>query len=975
MPRLIAGLYEIDKQIGAGGGGVVYLGRHTRLNKVVVLKADKRRLSKNIESLRREVDVLKHLTHSYIPTVYDFIQEDGMTYTVMDYIEGESLDKMLARGELPSQPQVIEWACQLLEALSYLHSQPPHGILHADIKPANIMLRPDYTICLIDYNIALALGEDGAVKVGFSRGYASPEHYGADYLQESSSAAAELLSVRKTESERELRKETEKTEVEQAADSDATEAETDERAKQPVSTSSMGTATRRRNGLLLDVRSDIYSLGATLYHLISGRKPAQDAREVKPLGTEICSAAVSAILQKAMAPMPEERYQTAAEMLQAFRDLYTKDIRALRRKRRIAAAAVILGAVFLTGGACTFIGSAQMEQRQRALALSEYSANALAQGDITGAVRNALEAIPKGESLLEAPVTAQAQKALTDALGVYNLSDGFQALDSVELSGAPFTVAISPQGSRFAAACGYELAVYDTVSYEQMIRLPIEPSALADMVFVNEGLLIYAGQDGVTAYDLDERAVKWTGETATNLTLSGDGTVAACVNRDAGYSMVYRVADGSLVCRCKFGEKHLSVPANDIFADAEDDIFALNETGTLLAVSSSDGGITIYHLENQEDSLILYDTSDYTVFSGGFHGTYFAYTAGSPGSYEFGLVDVENAALVGSFTSQEPFLLQADEQGIYLANGNILVEFDAETLEQRELAYTEAVNIKKISVDGEYALVLTEDNSFAFYGRGANQINKESFGEACDFAVLKGGYAVLGSRDKPVLRLLRLENHADANLLTHAPEYAHDEARISHGKQTAMLFNYQSFRIYTMEGEVIAETAFPDPEHIYDQQFRREEGESYLEVIWYDGTRRSYSAKDGSLISETAGKAPDKSLTEEFITDSYRIVSALHEPPAVYDLKTGAKVAELETDGYLTYVTQLDDYLITEYLVTEGGGRRYGLLLNQELETLAVLPNLCDVFEGELVFDYESGNLRHCRLYSLRELIALGETY
>jgi len=975
MPQLIAGLYEIDHKIGAGGGGVVYLGRHIRLNKTVVLKADKRRLSTNIDSLRREVDVLKNLTHSYIPTVYDFIQEDGMVYTVMDYIEGESLDKMLARGEIPSQPQVIEWSRQLLEALVYLHGQKPHGILHADIKPANIMLRPDNTICLIDYNIALALGEEGAIKVGFSRGYASPEHYGEDYLSENRSASVG------TESSRTGGKpvqDSEKTEIDHTPtgmDTDVTEVDTGSEGKQALSTSSMGTSTKRRNGLLVDVRSDIYSLGATLYHLISGKKPARDAREVVPLGPEVCSPAVSAILQKAMAPRPEDRYQTAAEMLRAFRELHIRDERVLRHKRRITAAAVLLGAAFLDGGGCTLIGSRQLEQRQAALTLSEYSANALAQGDITGAVQYALQAIPSGNSLLEAPVTAQAQKALTDALGVYDLSDGLKALDSVDLPGAPFTVDISPEGSRFAVIYGYELAVYDSASYQKIVSLPTEQSALADVVFADENLVIFAGQEGLTAYDLDKREPRWAGERATNLSLSADGNFVACVNRDASYAVVYQVSDGAEMNRCAFGGKHLSVPANDIFADAEDDIFALNEDGSLLAVSSSDGSIMIYDLRNPDDSLILYDTSEYDSFAGGFHGKYFAYTAGKSGKYEFGLVDVDKAAMLGGLESQDPLRLQVDEKGIYLARGNVLVEFDAETLEEKELAYTDLVNIKNFSVDDEYVLVTTDDDCFAFYDKGAHQMSMESFGESCDFVVLRKEYAVLGNRDKPVLRLLQQEDRADARLLAYDPRYAHDEARISHDRRTAMLFNYQGFRIYDMDGAVVAEAELPDAGHIYDQQFRKTDTESYLEVIWYDGTRRSYSAQDGSLLSEDRGEAPDKSLTEEFTTDEYRIVSALHEAPVVYDLKTGKEVARLESDAYLTYVTQLGEYIITEYLVTEGDGSRYGLLLNRKLETLAVLPNLCDVSDGELIFDYESGNLRHCRLYSLRELIELGDTY
>ena len=153
MASVIAGIYEIQEQIGAGGGGIVYMGRHVRLDKKIVLKADKRKLGTKPEILRREVDMLKDLSHTYIPQVYDFVQEDGVVYTVMDFIDGESLDRVLKREEVPTQPQVIHWACQILEALVYLHGQPPYGILHGDIKPANIMRKPNGDICLIDYNI------------------------------------------------------------------------------------------------------------------------------------------------------------------------------------------------------------------------------------------------------------------------------------------------------------------------------------------------------------------------------------------------------------------------------------------------------------------------------------------------------------------------------------------------------------------------------------------------------------------------------------------------------------------------------------------------------------------------------------------------------------------------------------------------------------------------------------------------------
>lgn len=143
MSEMIGSTYRIIKRIGAGGGGIVYLAYHERLQKKVILKADKRRITTRSDLLRREVDVLKELSHTYIPQVYDFFVENDIVYTVIDFIEGESLNKPLERGERFSQPVVIKWARQILEALKYLHSpthgNPPRGYVHSDIKPANIM--------------------------------------------------------------------------------------------------------------------------------------------------------------------------------------------------------------------------------------------------------------------------------------------------------------------------------------------------------------------------------------------------------------------------------------------------------------------------------------------------------------------------------------------------------------------------------------------------------------------------------------------------------------------------------------------------------------------------------------------------------------------------------------------------------------------------------------------------------------------
>lgn len=967
MSHMIAGIYEIQEQIGAGGGGIVYLGRHLRLEKQIVLKADRRTLTTKSEVLRREVDMLKDLSHTYIPQVYDFVQENGVVYTVMDFIEGESLDKLLNREEPISQPQVIRWACQLLEALCYLHNRPPHGILHGDIKPSNIIVRPGGDICLIDYNIALALGEDGAVRVGFSRGYASPEHYGLEFVRGSENTAA----VHRTASR--FNRSQRASDGTETMTMDSMKTGTDSNAGPAPSSDPASGSTGSGRSVKLDVRSDIYSLGATLYHLLSGRRPHQNAVEVEPLGTDVCSPGVSVIIQKAMNPDPDLRFQSAEEMLTAFLQLHRKDKRVVRHKRRMAITMTVLAGVFFLGGSGAFVGLKQLEQLQTARALAEYSANQLAEGDVSGAVELALRAIPKEKSILEAPVTAQAQKALTDALGVYDLSDGFKNLDTLKLPSAPFKLAVSPGGIYVAAVYSKEAAVYDMESRKKTAKLPLQNSALSDVVFVDDSRILFAGESGLTAYDLETQQTLWTGEAATTVTLSGDGAIAAAVNRGEKYASVYRLSDGKQVMKCFFDGRHLSSAVNDIFADPGDTVFSLNADGSLLAVSFSDGSLTIFDLKQPDGDMILYEESDYTHFEGGFCGPYFAFTAGTDSESLFGLVDTKEAVYLGGYESNDPMMLQAGKEGIYLASGSLLEHFAPDTLEETELAYTAGANITAFAIDNSLVMTATDDKSFSFFDSGANRMASETCGQGCDFIAVSEGYAAVANRTETTVRLLKLESHEEAQLLSYDARYKHDEARISPNTQTAMLFNYQGFRIYDTKGEIKEEVRLDDADHIYDQQFVRNGEEAWLEVIWYNGTVRCYSAEDGTLISETRREEPREDLFEEFYTDHYRIASSLHGAPEVYDKESGRLLATLEKDSYLTYVTEVGEYLITEYI--SAVGERYGLLLNRELETLAYLPNLCDIVGETLVFDYQSGNLRQCRIYSLQELVALGETY
>lgn len=1053
MPEIIASTYELSEKLGAGGGGTVYLANHLRLNKKVVLKADKRAVTTRPELLRREVDVLKNLSHPHIPQVYDYFVENDTVYTVMDYVQGESLDKPLKRGEKYPQPQVIKWARQLLGALSYLHSpthgDPPRGYVHSDIKPANLMRTPDNNIYLIDFNIALALGEENVI--GCSIGYASPEHYGLDFSSGYDTVTSTSESRMKENVSRKRRMDVGKAEPQKPSDrtevtrnpaetellklSDKTEA-----AENPAETEllepfdktevtgnlaetkrlepldktavmgntaettplnpgmEMGHMLDSRSGtwgkaspssagnnagnssfsgkvIIPDVRSDIYSVGATLYHLLSGKRPARNATEVEALSDEEFSPQIVAIISRAMNPNPDLRYQTAEEMLDAFLHLRENDTRVQRRKRSGRMAAVLFSASFLLSVAVSFVGLKRMQTAQTQLTLAEYSANALREGDVSGAVRLALQAVPGGKSILEAAVMPQTQLALAEALGVYDLSDGFRALDSLELPSAPFHTVLSPEGSRLAVVYAYETAVFDLEEQRRIAVLPVQKSALADVVFTDEEHIIYAGDKGVAAYDLEKGEMLWTGDVAVTLAISADRTVAAAVDRKEDHAVLYRTTDGAKIGECSFQGFTMQAPANDIFADPGDTVFALNRDGSRLAVSFSNGGLIIFDINDAENGLIVYEESEYRSFDGGFSGDYFAFTGRRNGKSEFGIIDVEEGTYVSSYESANPLLVSADEGGIYRAEGSSLVRIDVDAQETTELAYTSDAVITAFSAGQEYTLTATEDGCISFYDSGAHLSSAENCGENCDFAVLSGKYAIVGNRSSTSLRVLQLDGQEEGELLSYDARYPHDEARISQDGRTAMFFDYKGFRIYDMSGEMLAEEKLPDPGQIYDQQFVRYGDGSWLEVTWYDGTVRRYNAGDGAMLSEEMGEPPSKDLEEEFITEDYRILSPLHAAPEVYDIKSGKLIATLKEDGYLTYVTQVEEYIIAEYLSAAGDGKRFGVLLDDRFRKIAVLPNLCDVLGNELVFDYESGNLRRCRLYSLEELVSLGEKF
>ncbi len=292
--KIIDGRYLIREKIGSGGFGAVYLAEDTRFsgnNRVAI----KQILSDNeavAKTSKVEADLLYNLSHPNLPKVTNCFQESGASFIVMDYISGEDLAHGLMKHRKFEIQDVLNIADKVLDALEYLHSFP---IYHRDIKPHNVKIDEKGRIFLLDFGTAKGNVEEaektlaygGQSITGYTPFYAPLEQV----LRVDPNSYLLLMSL----NEEKMR----------------------------------DFAERKTDG-----RSDIYALGATLYHLLTGFSPEQATATVrahalwsdKPdplpniqtLNAEVSPALASAI-HRALQVMPEHRFQTAAEFRQSLK--------------------------------------------------------------------------------------------------------------------------------------------------------------------------------------------------------------------------------------------------------------------------------------------------------------------------------------------------------------------------------------------------------------------------------------------------------------------------------------------------------------------------------------------------------------------------------------------------------------------------------------------------------------------------------
>ena len=174
----VIGTYKIQRKLGEGGMGAVYMGVDTMLDREVAIKALRPELARQtaiVERFRSEAVTLAKLNHPNIATLYSLFRQGDELYMVLEYVRGETLDQILARrGALPTD-EVIPVFCQILDGINHAHE---YGIIHRDIKPANMMLTETGVLKVLDFGIARLLGTDRMTRAGNIIGtleYMAPE--------------------------------------------------------------------------------------------------------------------------------------------------------------------------------------------------------------------------------------------------------------------------------------------------------------------------------------------------------------------------------------------------------------------------------------------------------------------------------------------------------------------------------------------------------------------------------------------------------------------------------------------------------------------------------------------------------------------------------------------------------------------------------------------------------------------------------
>jgi uncharacterized protein (TIGR03067 family) len=316
------GRYRVQELLGVGGMGAVYKAEHLLMERPVALKLISHNLTSKpemVERFRREVKTAAILKHANIVMAYDAEQAGESHFLVMEYVEGQSLARLVAEhGPLPVR-QACDYIRQAAMGLQHAHER---GMVHRDIKPQNLMLTPDGQVKVLDFGLAR-------------------------FAMEAVPAGALLVAP--------------------ALDA-ASGSESLTQVGTVMGTPDYIAPEQARDAHTADIRADIYSLGCTLYDLLAGHAPfpegtvvakvmAHMERSPKPLTAlrHDVPPALATVVERMMAKDPAKRYRTPAEVTEALAPFTTGAAFKPRRGWRTRVAAASLLAAVLLAGAVIYV--------------------------------------------------------------------------------------------------------------------------------------------------------------------------------------------------------------------------------------------------------------------------------------------------------------------------------------------------------------------------------------------------------------------------------------------------------------------------------------------------------------------------------------------------------------------------------------------------------------------------------------------
>ena len=363
---------RVNGKLGNGQNSVVFWGIQFVTEKAITIKVDLRPLdrAKNYDDIKEKINALKAMHYQDIADLIAFIPDPQYrwSYILMEYIYGTDLNRIL-RDEGPIQPDIaLNWGCQILRALDYLHTK---NHIHGNIRASNIVRRADGTVCLCDFS------------------------YHID-------------------------------------DSSTMRQPGDNNPDLPFNSgvSIFGTI-QDKDRLRQEQQNDLYWLGFLIYRLMTGRG-CHEEESFESQFNRLKNASNKVVAETVMRALGNrtKRYSNAKEMLDAFYSMPYRDSAIKKGRVSFILAAYIATMLIFIGAGMNWIGQYKIDRVDTMLKKADSAQIAIAEADYTSALQSALDSVT-AQSALDPACPPKSQKVLSDILGAYDLAPGYKPLYSV----------------------------------------------------------------------------------------------------------------------------------------------------------------------------------------------------------------------------------------------------------------------------------------------------------------------------------------------------------------------------------------------------------------------------------------------------------------------------------------------------------------------------------------------------------------